>query len=73
MPPAHLGQEPDRQRAGVGAGLVGVIGDLLDGAEEILLGIQVELVMVGAVGLGDIAEVGALVASLRRWNETEKS
>ena len=47
---AQLRQEPQRQRAGIGAGLVGVVCELLDRAFQILIGgIEVELLMLGAV------------------------
>ena len=40
---AHFGEKPDRQGAGIGVGLVGVVGEFLDRACQIFVRIQIEL------------------------------
>src|SRR5690242_18682382 len=42
---AETGEEPDRNRAGIGEGFVGIVDDAVDSILEIQRGIQVELVM----------------------------
>ena len=61
---------PDGQRAGVGAGLVGVVREILNGALQFLVGVQVELVMIGAVDR-EISRKYWLSSKLRPANETE--
>ena len=58
---AHAGEEPDGQGAGVGAGLVGIVGQLFDGGDHLHVGIEVELAVVGGVLFGHHAEVAALI------------
>ena len=58
-------REPDRQRAGVRAGLVGVVGELLDGAREIHVRIQIELVVVGAIDARATSRKYGLSSKLR--------
>ncbi len=61
---AELGEEPDGQGSGVGAGLVRVVGELANCAFEILLGIEVELLVLRAVALSDFANVWRLVEAV---------
>src|SRR6266566_6657702 len=58
---AHVRKKPDGKRAGVGAGLIGVSGELLDGALKIGLGVEVELMMIGLITRGDLPEILSLV------------
>src|SRR5580698_6916514 len=46
---AHAGEKPDRQSSCIGAGFIRVIRELLNGALQILLGVQVELFVIGAI------------------------
>jgi uncharacterized membrane protein YeaQ/YmgE (transglycosylase-associated protein family) len=52
---AHLGQVPDGDGSGVGAGLVGVVGQLTDDVGEIGVVVQIEFGMVGAEATADLA------------------
>ena len=69
--PAHLREEPDGERTGIGAGFVRVVGELLNGVHQLGPGAQVELSVVGAVEVRCLADVAALVeaASLEGYGE----
>jgi len=57
----HAGEEPDGEGAGVGAGFVGIVGEIVDGLDEAGGGVDVELVVIGGVDAGDFAEPGGFV------------
>ena len=68
---AHAGEKPDRQRPGVGAGLIGVVGELLNRALQILLRVEVELFVIRSVLRYHLLDM--LVSSkLRPRKEMEK-
>src|SRR5438477_9305096 len=58
---AHLRQEPHGDGASIGAGLIRVVGDVLDRVYEIRFGIQIELVVIRAVMASNFAEIRTLV------------
>ncbi len=58
---AQAGEKPDGQGSGVGPGLVGMKGHLLDGAGQIERGIEIEFVMLGAIVPRHAPRVTALV------------
>src|SRR6185369_17164082 len=69
--PGHLGQVPDWQSARVRAGLVRIIGDFLDDSGEIGPRVQIEFIVVSAVGLRDFPKILTLVkrAALERYRK----
>src|ERR1043165_3939939 len=58
---AHLSQEPCRQRSGIGAGLVRVVGNLLDGAFQVGGFIQIKFRMLAAKVARDFRDGFALI------------
>ncbi len=68
---AHFGEEPDGQCAGVGVGLVGVVGELLDGASQIFLRIQIEFLVIRLV-VATTWRMYSLSSKLRPRKEIEK-
>src|ERR1700743_1762109 len=66
---AHLGEKPHRDGARVGAGLIGIIGELLHRIAQIEAGIEVELMMIGAIPRRDLAKIAALVEAAPRKSD----
>src|ERR1700751_2895437 len=65
---AQFREKPDRQRAGVSAGLVGVVSELFDRALEIFIRSQIKLFMIGPIVLDDLLNIAGFIktASMER-------
>ena len=57
----QAGEEPYRQGAGIGVGLVAIISELVNRAWQVLLGVEIEFGMFGSVLLHHLAHVARLI------------
>ncbi len=69
---AHAGEKPHRQRARIGARLIGVVRELLDRALQVLLRVQVELLMIGSIVRYHALDMCSVSSKLRPLKEIEK-
>jgi hypothetical protein len=58
---SHFREEPEGHGSGITIGLIGVIGDVLDGIDEITIAGKVELSVLAAVVLADFVDEAASV------------